>query len=87
MGVGATFWTTFLCNVTKESVEWATFGPTWASFEHFQGNSLGTPARGGSARPREHAWRPAGPVDPWGGVIFPLKNKVEGLSPSTPRMV
>ena len=25
MGVGATFWTTFSRNVTKESEEWATF--------------------------------------------------------------
>ena len=34
---------------------------------------------------------PGGQPDQWtlggGGVYFPLKNKVEGLSPSTPRMV
>ena len=32
MGVGATFWTTFSCNVTKESVEWATF---WTNLGKF----------------------------------------------------
>ena len=46
---------------------------------------LSTPAHGPFCRPREYAWRAASarPI----GVNFPLKNKVEGLSPSTPWMV
>ena len=67
MVVGAIFWTTFSCNVTKESKEWATFWTDLPSLLPVEGARLAAVRT--SAQPM--------------GVDFPLKNKVEGLSPST----
>ena len=86
MGVWATFWTTFSRNVTKESEEWATF---WTDVCKFWGLSAKFPRHPswGSLPLAKGARLAAGRTSARLRVDFPLKNKVEGLSPSTPRMV